>query len=86
MRGLPFGIRIDSLPLRTTHSRGLPGPAGRGGALDGVLEIAALYLELVRPEVHAFRPDYAREQLHRAVTRTAANAGIAEESLPVARN
>ena len=35
-------------------------PEGRSGELDGVFEIAALYLEMVRSQVHAFRPHHPR--------------------------
>ena len=35
-------------------------PERRGGKLDGVFEIAALHLKVVRTQVHAFRPHHPR--------------------------
>ena len=34
-------------------------PERRGGELDGIFEIAALHLEMVRPQVHPFRPHHS---------------------------
>ncbi len=42
-------------------------PERRGGKLDRVFEVAALHLEVVWPQVHTFRPDHSRKQLHKPV-------------------
>jgi hypothetical protein len=39
-------------------------PQRRHGKLNGIFEVAALDLEVVRPQVHALGPDYSRKQLH----------------------
>ena len=39
-------------------------PQRGGGKLDGIFEIAALHLKMVRPQVHAFRPHHSRQELH----------------------
>src|SRR5271157_3856072 len=43
-------------------------PERRGGELDGVFKIAALDLEMVRRQVHAFGPNHAGELFHGALS------------------
>ena len=56
-----FGV-----PSKAHKAVGLK-PQRRGGELDGVFEIAALDLEMVRPQVHAFGPNHAGKLLHGAL-------------------
>ena len=46
--------------------------------LRGVFEIAALRLEMVRPDVHALRPDDPRQETHTSVILSRFQAGHAD--------